>query len=461
MDVSTPPAPFVLTGMVLDAPAWGQMRWEPHGAVVVENGIIAAVGSEVAVTTQRTDLPPDCWRRAPAGQRWIILPGLSDVHAHIPQYPAVARVESQLLPWLQRHIFPREREFTARRTGILEEMEAFFSDLCRHGTTSAMLYAAVWEDSCDLAFAAAERSGLRISLGKVMMDVDSYGCGERLPAADTRELSIQESRCLIERWHGRDADRLRCVISPRFALTSSRELLKDAATLAAETRCALQTHLSENRDEVAAVARLFPEATSYTDVYRRAGLVGPSSVFAHCIHLSPAEMAMLAEAGAKIAHCPTANWFLNSGLFPLDQIRRAGITVGLGSDVAAGPELNLWQVMRSAIETQKARRYYDPFVPELTPGQALHLATVGGAAVLGCEGKIGQISPGFDADLQVLDLHAVLPAASRHGESAEPPHLTADELAALLVYRAGPSAVRQCWVRGKQVFPALGESRGV
>jgi guanine deaminase len=156
-----------------------------------------------------------------------------------------------------------------------------------------------------------------------------------------------------------------------------------AGALADETGCAIQTHLSENHAEIEYVRTLFPEAASYTDVYRRSGLLGPRSVLGHCVHLRPAELDLLAATRSTVAHCPTSNFFLNSGLCPLNRLRGYGLRVGLGSDVAGGPELNLWQVMRSAIETQKARRFHDPSVPELTPAQTLFLATAGGADVTG------------------------------------------------------------------------------
>ena len=438
---------FVLCGYVMDAPSWGLLRGWEDGAVAVQDGKILAAGPRHEIATMVQDWPERAWRRAPQGERWLVLPGLIDVHAHVPQYPVVGRVETALLPWLKRHIFPTEQAFIAERPAIREELDAFFQEVAAQGTTTAMLYGAVWQDSTDLAFAAAERSGLRVLLGKVMMDVDSYGHGSHWPPARTREVSLTESRELIATWHGRDRGRLEYVVSPRFAVTCSRELMAGAAALAADSGCAVQTHLSENLAEIDCVRTLFPEAFSYTDVYRRAGLLGPRSVFGHAVHLTPDELDLMAASGSTVAHCPTSNFFLNSGLCPLDQLRQAGIRVGLGSDVAGGPELNLWQVMRSAIETQKARRFHDSSVPELTPAQALHLATAGGADVTGQGGITGSLTPGLEADLALFDLNAVLPMQGRFTT----PEAAPETIAALMVYRGGPQALRGAWVRGRRV----------
>jgi guanine deaminase len=435
-----------LAGHVIDAPSWDRLRSWPDGALVVESGRVAAVGP---VAELRRAWPHADWRGWAPGVRPVIVPGLIDVHAHVPQYPEVARAEDGLLPWLERRVFPTEARFRAGRALLREELDAFFAELAAHGTTTAMLYAAVWGDSCHLAFEAAERSGLRVLMGKVMMDVGSYGRAHDLPADEARQLSADESRTLIDAWHGRDGGRLEYVLSPRFAVSCSMDLMREAAQLAAERGCAIQTHLSENRDEVASVAARFPEARDYTDVYRRAGLLTPRTVLGHCLHLSASEIDALAAARACVAHCPTSNLFLGSGLCPLDRLRAAGVRIGLGSDVAAGPELNLWQVMRSAVETQKVRRMQDQSVPELTAAQAFFLATQGGADVVGQGKSIGTFDPGREADVLVLDLNAVLPYGGRFAAEITP--LSAEEIIALCVYRGGPAATVEARVRGRVV----------
>ncbi len=445
---AAPPRARVLCGHVIDAPRWGVLRSFPDGAVVVEGRRIVAVGPREEVRRAWIDAELVPW---PDDVRPVILPGLIDVHAHLPQYPAVARVEKSLLPWLQRHVFPLERDFRAGRSALREEADAFFAELAAHGTTTAMLYAAVWGESCHTAFEAAEASGLRVIMGKVMMDVGSYGIGSDQPAERTRRISLAECAWLISQWHGRDEGRLQYAVTPRFAVTCSHRLMLEAAKLARDHGCHVQTHLSENRDEIRTVAALFPKAKHYTGVYHRTGLLGPRSVLAHCLHLSKDEVKMLADSGAAVAHCPTSNFFLHSGLCPVDQLRRAGLRLGLGSDVAGGPEVNLWQVMRSAVETQQARRFQDAAVAPFTPTDAFHLATRGGAEALGRESVVGTLEPGLEADVLVLDLNKVLPYGGRFvpREAA----LTAEEIIALCVYRASARAVVEVCVRGRRVFP--------
>lgn len=440
------PPPFALRGHVIDAPRFGALRSFPRGAVVVHAGRIVFAGAEEEAAARWTGGAIE-WRSDPEVQVPVVLPGLVDVHTHLPQYPVVARPEPDLLPWLERHIFPAERGFRGDRVGPIAR--AFFADAAGGGTTTLAVYGAIWEESCHLAFEAAEAAGLRVTMGKVMMDVGSYSDLAPLRRFDA---SIAETERLCARWHGAADGRLRYGVSPRFALSCSREIMKRAAEIARDHGAVVQTHLAESRDEVRAVRERFPEAIDYTDVYDRAGILGPSTVLGHCIHLGDREIRTLADRGAAVAHCPSANFFLNSGIMPLDRLRSAGLRIGLGSDVAAGPELNLWQVMREAVDGQKARRFSEPDLPGLTCGEAFFLATRGGAEALGLEDSVGMIAPGLEADLQLIDLARVIPAAGREDGGPEP--MTAEQVIAALVYRGHPGAVRGAWVRGEWVHPA-------
>lgn len=434
--------PIGIRGCLVDAPAAGKLRGLRDGALVIENGLISAYGDGEAVMAAHNGRAIR-WMHSPEA---VVIPGLIDLHAHLPQYPAVARTAESLLPWLNAHIFPRERQFRAKAART--ESPAFFEDLARHGTTCAMLYAAIFADSCDAAFGAAEASGLRIIMGKVMMDVGTY---DQSPPEKLAEHSAAESESLCRKWHGRDAGRLEYAFSPRFAVTCSEELMKLAGGLARKHGAYLQTHLSENIAEIAEISGRFPAYPTYTHVYEGCGLLGSQSVFAHCVHLSDEEIALLADTKSVVAHCPTSNFFLNSGLMPLDRLRRAGVRLGLGSDVAGGPELNMWQVMRSAIEAQKARFFHDPSVPIPTPADAFYLATLGGAEALGKERLLGSFEIGKEADLVVLDLARILPYLPRSNPHA---NLTPEDIISLLVYRGGPHAVLETFVRGRSVYHA-------
>lgn len=429
-----------IRGILLDAPAFGILRERREGALIIERGRIAAVGSFVDL--RRTELGARVKWSDRAGL--AVFPGLIDCHTHLPQYPAVARGQSSLLPWLRENIFPVEREFTGPLAR--EEAPQFFHQLARHGTTTAMVYAAIYEDSCDLGFQAAERSGLRVIMGKMMMDLGSYGS---LQPKKILSVSLLESERLCRKWHGAAHGRLEYAFSPRFAVACSEKLMRSAGELAKKYGAYLQTHLAENREEIEKVRNLHMWARDYTDVYKQCGLLTPKTVLGHCIHLSDDEIREIATAGSVIAHCPTSNFFLGSGLMKLDRLRAAGIAVGLGSDVAAGPELNMWQVMRSAMETQKARGFYEAGVPPLQIGQAFHLATAGGAHALGKEKNIGTLEIGKEADLLVVDLTALLPYAK---DRASLPGLSKEDVLALCVYRGGPHATHATYVRGRCVY---------
>jgi guanine deaminase len=436
------PSPFGLRGFLIDAPDYGSLRSRRDGALIVADGKIAEIG-DYDDLRKRQRAEPIHWidRGAVA-----IFPGLIDCHAHLPQYSAVARGESQLLPWLRENIFPVEREFTGPKAR--EECPLFFHELARNGTTTAMLYAAIYEDSCEIGFEAAERSGLRVILGKMMMDLGSYG---QLQPKKILSVSLIESERLCRKWHGADNGRLEYAFSPRFAVTCSEKLMRSAGELAQRFGAYLQTHLAENREEIEKVHHLHMSARDYTDVYEKYGLLTPKTMLGHCIHLSAREIDAIAAAQSNIAHCPTSNLFLGSGLFKLDQLLKAGLAIGLGSDVGAGPELNMWQVMRAALDVQKVRSMSEPALQRLRPSEAFYLATSGGARALGKSAIIGSLDAGKEADLTVVDLTAVLPYGKQGRRFDD---LSTEDIVALCIYRAGPHANLATYVRGKCVYRA-------
>src|SRR4051812_1351160 len=431
---------FGLRGFVIDTPEFGAVRARRRGAVLIKGERILAAGDY------------DDVRRLPdaTSAEWIdhgpvaIFPGLIDCHTHLPQYPAVARGESELLPWLRECIFPVERDFTGPKARA--QAPLFFRDLARHGTTTAMVYTAIYEDSCDVGFEAAKESGLRVIMGKMMMDIASYG---QLQPKKVLSVSLLESERLCRKWHRAEAGRLEYAFSPRFAVACSEKMMRGAAELAARFNAYLQTHLAENREEIEKVHHLFMGAHDYTHVYEKCGLLSSKTMLGHCIHLKSREIEAIAIAQANVAHCPTSNLFLGSGLMKLDQLMKAGIAVGLGSDVAAGPELNMWQVMRAAIDVQKARTAYEPNLRAIRPAEALYLATAGGARALGKSSAIGTLEPGKEADLLLVDVAATLPYGGDQGRSAD---LSPEDVIALCIYRGGPHATVETYVRGQSVY---------
>jgi guanine deaminase len=431
---------FGIRGFLIDAPEFGALRGRPDGAMVIANGRIAERGDY------------DDLRRVqrPKPVRWIdqpgvaVFPGLIDCHTHLPQYSAVARGDSELLPWLRQHIVPVEREFTGPKARA--EAPQFFREVARHGTTTAMVYASIHEDSCDIGFEAARDSGLRVILGKMMMDLGSYG---QLQPKKVVSVSLLESERLCRKWHRSENGRLEYAFSPRFAVACSEKLMRSAAELAARLGAYIQTHLAENREELEKVHHLYMSAHDYTHVYEKCGLLTPKTMLGHCIHVNAREIAAIAAAQSSIAHCPSSNLFLGSGLIKLDQLLKAGIPVGLGSDVAGGPELNMWRVMRAAIDVQKARGAYEPNLRLLRVAEAFYLATTGGARALGKAKMIGTLDVGKEADLVIVDLAALVPYPNSAEAIAK---LSNEDVIALCTYRGGPQATVATYVRGKCVY---------
>lgn len=331
-------------------------------------------------------------------------------------------------------MFPAEAAFADRRHA--DRVAALFLDeLLRHGTTSALVFATVHEGSVDALFEAALARNMRLIAGKVLMDLGP-------PALrDTATGGRAASEALIARWRGRG--RLGYAVTPRFALTSSDAQLTQAAELlAAHPDLLLHTHLAENPAEIAAVAQRFPQAADYLDVYDRFGLVGARSVFAHGVHLSDRAWSLLGASGAGLAHCPTSNLFLGSGLFDLAAADAHGVPVALGSDVGAGTGLSLLATAAEAYKVAQLRgRSLDPF-------RALYLATAGGARVLGIGDRVGALLPGQEADFVVLDPAATPLLAQRTAGRSLAERLFAlqvlgDDRAVAATYVAGRCAHRR------------------
>ena len=425
-------APFVLRAQVLTPLAAGGSRYESDGVVVVDaDGRIGSVGPWQADSGPVLDLRP-----------WLVLPGLVDLHVHLPQVPhAGLGFGTPLLDWLQRYVFPLEHDFTEAVAEVVAP--AVFRAFAAAGTTTALMYGAVYEPSLDAAFRAAEAHGIRAIIGKVMMDRLTYDESHR--PSEILDLSLRQSADLCDRWHLRDKGRLRYAFTPRFAVSCSAEMLRESAALATAKGAYWQTHLAEDRAEMAEVARLFPGARDYIDVYDQAGGLGPRTILAHAIHLSDREVARIAESGTRLAHCPASNLFLASGIMPLGRYLEAGIGVGLGSDVAGGPDLSLFGAMRVGGYVQNALRVASGDArPILDPLGWLRLASYEGARVLGLEDEIGSIEAGKDADLIVVDPELAAPPA------APEPDGPAD-LLSRLIFRSHPEMVRGAWVRGRRL----------
>ena len=323
----------------------------------------------------------------------LMVPGFIDCHVHYPQTEMIAAHGTQLLDWLNTYTFPVEAQF-ANLEKSREVAEVFLQELLRNGTTTALVFCTVHPESVEGFFQVAQARKLRMIAGKVLMD--RHAPAEVL---DTAETGYQQSQQLINKWHG--VDRLQYAVTPRFAPTSSPEQLRLAGQLLANNPGVyLHTHLSENHDEIAWVKELFPAADSYLDVYDQAGLLGRRSVFAHGIHLCDDQCQRLADTDSAIAHCPTSNLFIGSGLFPLKKLQKHGINIGMGTDVGGGTSFSMLQTLSEAYKIQQLQQV------NLSPEQAFYMATLGGAKALDLDDKIGNFASGKEADFLLIDLHA-------------------------------------------------------
>ena len=433
--------PFTLHARVLTPLAAGGIVDHPDGVIEVgADGRITNVASYADWTHADGPEPIDL-------RPLVVLPGMVDLHAHLPQLPnAGLGAGLDLLTWLERYIFPLERRFDDAGDAA-RLAPAAFRTFAAAGTTTVVAYGAVFKASMDGAFRAAEAHGIRAILGKVMMDRITYD--ESIDPSTILERSLRESEELISTWHGADEGRLGYAVTPRFAVSCTAEMLRESAALAARTGAWWQTHVSEDAGEIDEVRRLFPDARDYVDVYDRAGGLGPKTILAHAIHLSDRELARLVETDTRVAHCPASNLFLASGIMPLARYREAGLGVGLGSDVAGGPDPSIFSVMRVGAYAQAAlRTVAGETRPLLGPLDWLRLGSYEGARALGLESRIGSIEAGKDADLIAVDPQ--LTAASRE-LPYDPGAIGASDVMSRLIFRAHPDMVRVAWVRGRRL----------
>jgi guanine deaminase len=397
--------------------------------VLIEDGLIVRVET----------FDPD---RVPGGvevehhRHALISAGFVDTHVHYPQLEVIGAFGTQLLDWLTRYTFPAEAKFSDEAYAA-SVAELFLREVLRAGTTTACVFCTVHPQSVDAFFAASERFNTRMIAGKVMMDRHAPP-----EVCDTAESAYADSKALIERWHGRG--RQLYAITPRFAPTSSDAQLEAAGRLWAEhPGTYVHSHLSEDRAEISWVERLFPAADHYLHVYERAGLTGPRAIFAHGIHLSEHEMGRCHHSGTALAHCPTSNLFLGSGLFRLFDAKKADrpVRVGLGTDVGGGTSLSQLVTLNEAYKVAAMNG------TKLTALQAFYLATRGGAEALRLEGTIGSVEPGCEADLVVLDLQATPLIAFRMGAAR-----TIEETLFALMTLGDDRAVRATYVAGEKVY---------
>lgn len=399
------------------------IEWIPDGALLVEDGHIVFAGP--------ASTAPNVTVAKTTHHDGIIAPGFIDAHIHFPQTDIIGAYGKSLLDWLSDYTFPLESRFSDPILAA-EVAEAFLDEILRNGVTTALVFATQHVVSTDAIFAAAQRRGMRIIAGKVLMD---RGAPPEL--LDAPGGGIAESEDLIKRWHGKD--RLLYAITPRFAVTSTAAQLQAAGELAAKyPDVYVHTHLAENTDECAFVKSAFPGCGDYLGVYEKFGLVRPRSVFAHAIHMPEDGFARMAKAEACVAFCPSSNLFLGSGYFDLKAARAAGAPVSFGSDVGGGTSFSMLSTMAEGYKVCKGRD------APLNPFLAFYIATLGAARALKLDDRLGDFSPGKEADFIVLDPIAT-PIIARRAAACTSLH---DLLFAMMIL-GDDRAVKETWVSGK------------
>ena len=414
---------------------------EPDGLVICRDGLIEAVGSYGAL---KSELPHNATVADYSG--CLIAPGFIDTHIHYVQTGIIGAQGHQLLDWLNDYTFVAEQAF-ADPAVAQETARVFCDELVRQGTTTALVFCSVHAGSVDALFVEAERHNLRLIAGKVLMDRNA-------PAAltDTARSGYDQSKALIDRWHGRG----RCLyaVTPRYAGSSTPEQLELAGALWREhPGTFMQTHIAEQHDEIAWVMKLFPQRRDYLDIYAHYGLIGRRAVLAHGVHLDESEFERCHASGTALAHCPTSNLFLGSGLFPLRAARdpRRPVHVGLGTDIGAGTSFSLLATMGEAYKVAQLRNR------PIDAVEAFFLSTLGGARTLALEDRVGTLAPGHEADMVVLDPNATPLLAFRNHRSR-----SIAETLAVLMTLGDDRAVRATYVAGRRasVDPSVPPAHG-
>jgi len=370
----------------------GSYRYFEDGAIVIEDGKVVSLSDYSPVLAADAEIIDH--------RPHLIMPGFIDTHLHFVQMQVIASYAGALLEWLNTYTFVEEQRFAEQgHAGAIAS--AFFDELIRQGTTTAVAYCSVHRQSADAYFAEAEKRNMLMIGGKVMMDRNA-------PEAlrDTAQSSYDDSKALIEKWHGRG--RGLYAISPRFAITSTPEQMDAAKTLVAENPdCYMQTHVSENAAEITEAMSLYPHAKDYTGIYEDYGLLGTKSLMGHSIHLSHREARVMAETGAVAVFCPTSNLFLGSGLFDRERLMACGVRIAVATDIGGGTSYSMLRTLDEGYKVLQLRGQ------RLTPLNSFYMMTLGNARALSLEGTIGSIVPGAAADLVVLDAGATPAMALR------------------------------------------------
>lgn len=387
---------LIYLGKFVHSLALGQLEFIDGHLVVGQDGKIESFCSGPAPSRSSYEL-------VHLGPHQFMIPGFIDTHTHAPQHSNLGvGLQMELLDWLETYTFPTESSFAKPEGLSADEHEAIVKEkyskvvreYLKNGTTTCCYFGSI-QVPANMALAkAAAESGQRAFIGKVCMDCNSpsFYC-------ETTEKSLADTESFCKHVLDMNNDLVKPIITPRFAITCSRPLMKGLAEFARVNDLNIQTHLSENKNEISFTCELFPEAKHYTDVYEQAGLLTPKTVLAHSIYLSEEEQDLIKTRGSSISHCPNSNFSLSSGIMPLRKYLEKGLKVGLGTDVSGGYSPSILDAIRQALIASKALFFQDGSKQQLSVQELFHLATVGGAEALAIDDKVGNFKPGkaFDA----------------------------------------------------------------
>ena len=455
MAASAPIQKTIYLGTFVHSKSLTELDILEHAAIGVdENGIISFLEKGVTNLQDIKNQKPE-WKGAktvtPRHKNSFFFPGFIDTHTHAPQHPNTGLFgKTTLLDWLQTYTFPMEASFTDldRARKIYSN---FVSRTLSHGTTTCAYYATIHVPATNLLADICLARGQRALVGRVCMNSDLSPAYYR----DTSvESSVADSSACIS--HARSIDPLgeivRPIITPRFAPSCTPACLSAMGKLAVDTACFVQTHISENKGEVALVKEMFPESSSYTDVYDSHGLLGDKTILAHAIHLSPAERATIRERGSVISHCPASNTAITSGLCPVRTLLEEGHVVGLGSDVSGGFSPSILENVRQAVWVSRHLSLQTAWeADKLATEEALYLATRGGAKVVGLEGKVGGFEVGMEWDAQMVVLGEVAEGEVVEGQVDIFGWEKMEDKVEKWVYSGDDRNTAAVWVRGRLV----------